>query len=103
MIGMVHMLDAKLGPDGKLQAYELPGNGDLDTERILDLIRGVAYSGDLIVYWPRRSIPTLAEPETALPAARAALQAALEKLAATKELTAYKGDKNVPKYATPAA
>jgi sugar phosphate isomerase/epimerase len=97
MMSLTHVADAQLA-DGRFNGYALPGQGNLDVEHYLDLLRGVGYAGGLIFHWPRAMMPSLAGPDEALPAAATALKGMLEKLAATKDLTAYKGDKNAPKY-----
>ncbi len=101
-LGLLHVSDLALAANGHAdlgKQLRIPGQGQLDLEHVLNLLRGIGYAGDVIFYWPRQSIPSLAAPEEVLPAAYAALRGLLDKLAAEKELTAYKGDKNVPKYA----
>jgi sugar phosphate isomerase/epimerase len=107
MIALAHLVDGRFNEDGALESYAIPGEGDVDMERYLDLLRGIAYSGYLIFEWPKLWIASLADPDKALPAALAKIKSILEKLSGVKELTAYKGDKNLPKFVqrrvTPAA
>ncbi len=98
MIELVHMVDLRVAPDGRVEGYALPGEGGLDVERALDLLRGVLYGGYVVFSWPKSRVAALAPPEEALPAALASMKAMLERLANVKELSAYKGDKNAPRY-----
>lgn len=98
LISLVHLVDGRLN-DGALEGYALPGDGNLDVERFLTLLRGVTYDGYLIFDWPKLWVPGLADPDKAFPAALTKIKALLAKIDGIKELTAYKGDKNAPKYA----
>lgn len=100
-IALTHLVDGKFTDETVLQAYALPGAGDVDLELYLDLLRGIAYSGYLIFEWPKLWIPALAEPDQAFPAALANIRSMLDKLTSVKVLTAYKNDKNAPTYASP--
>ncbi|GMU22961.1 MAG: hypothetical protein AMXMBFR13_30450 [Phycisphaerae bacterium] len=97
-IALCHIVDGRFTAQGALDSYTVPGQGDLDMRLTVDLLRGIAYDGYLMFEWPKLWIPSLAEPEAAFPAALAALKAMLAELESTKELTAYKGDKNAPRY-----
>lgn len=96
---LVHAADAKCAPDGST-AYALPGDGEAELPLTLDLLRGVGFDGYLIFDGPRESASGLDGPEQALAAAAAKLKAILSDIEAVKELSAYKGDKNVPRYAS---
>lgn len=98
-IALVLVVDGKFTDEGALDMYALPGDGDVDYTRFLDILRGIAYQGYLIFHWPRLWNPSLSEPESAFPAALGKLKGMLDALGATKELSAYKGDKNAPKFA----
>lgn len=95
-IGMVHVNDAVFDEQGLLQEYRLPGEGHGEIPRMVELLRGIAFQGYLMFEWPRLWIESLAAPETALPAAAKYLRARL----AEKQpvLSAYKGDKNAPRF-----
>lgn len=99
LISLVHLVDGRFNEDGALEGYALPGDGNVDIERFLFLLRGVTYDGYLIFDWPKLWVPGLADPDKAFPAALTKTKALLSKMESVKELTAYKGDKNVPRYA----
>ncbi|MEP0843181.1 MAG: sugar phosphate isomerase/epimerase [Phycisphaerae bacterium] len=101
-IALTHVVDGKFTAQGALEVYVLPGDGDVDMGLVFDLLRGVAYDGYLMFEWPKLWVPALAGPEQALPAALSKMKALLAELEKVKELTAYKGDKNTPRYAKPA-
>lgn len=98
-ISLVHLVDGRFNDAGGFDGYALPGDGNVDMEKFLTLLRGVTYDGYLIFDWPKLWQPSLADPATALPAALTKIKALLTKIEGVKELTAYKGDKNAPKYA----
>jgi len=101
-IGMVHVCDADVDAFGVLNGYQPLGAGRGEVARQIELLRGLIYRGFLIFEWPKLWVPSLAPPEQVLPAAAAYLRARLEEKQAV--LTAYKGDKNVPRMsAVPAA
>lgn len=99
MIGLVHLVDGRFSEDNTFEGYVLPGEGNLDVERFLNLLRGVVYQGYVVFDWPRLWVPSLAEPDKALPAAAEKIRGIFEAFRNEKELSAYKGDKSVPKYA----
>ncbi len=99
LISLVHLVDGRFNEEGSLEGYALPGDGSVDIEKFLFLLRGVTYDGYLIFDWPKLWVPGLAEPDKAFPSALTKIKAMLTKMESVKELTAYKGDKNVPKYA----
>lgn len=100
-IALTHIVDGRFARDGTLEGYALPGDGQVDLDLTLGLLRGIGYEGYLIFDWPRLRVPSLAGPDEALPAAFARMKAMLERLESVKELTAYKGDKNAPRYNRP--
>lgn len=102
-IALTHIVDGRFTDEGALDAYALPGDGTVELERFLDLLRGVGYAGHVVFEWPKLWIPTLADPERALPAALAHLKKIIEELESVKPLTAYKGDKTVAPFAPPPA
>src|SRR4029079_1093960 len=99
LISLVHLVDGRFNDAGALEGYALPGDGQLDMEKFLLLLRGVTYDGYLIFDWPKLWVPGVADPEKAFPSALTKLKTLLTKIESVKELTAYKGDKNLPKYA----
>jgi hypothetical protein len=74
------------------------GEGDVGVGREIDILKGIGYGGYLMYEWPKLWVEGLAGPEAALPKAAEFLKAAL----AAKQpiLSAYKGDKNAPKFAS---
>lgn len=100
-ISLAHIVDGRFTPEGALELYALPGDGDVDMGLVFDLLRGIAFDGYLMFEWPKLWVASLAAPEQALPAAISKMKALLAELTAVKELTAYKGDKNAPRYAQP--
>lgn len=100
-IALTHVVDGRFTPGGVLEGYALPGDGTVDLDLTIDLLRGIGYDGYLVFEWPKLWMASLAAPEQALPAAIARLNALLSRLESAKELTAYKGDKNAPRYAKP--
>lgn len=99
MIGLVHLVDGRFNDENVFEGYALPGEGNLDVKRFLNLLRGVVYQGYVVFDWPKLWVPSLADADKALPAAATSIREILETFRNEKELTAYKGDKNAPKYA----
>lgn len=91
-MGLVHICDGVFDADGVLQSYKLPGEGEIDIARQLDILKGLLYGGYLVFEWPRIWVDTLAGPETALPAAAKFMRGCIDSKQAV--LSAYKGDKN---------
>jgi len=94
---MVHVCDARFDERGILQQYLPLGEGNAEVGRTIELLRGLVASPYLVFEWPKLWMDSLAGPEQVLPAAAKFLKARL----AEKQLvlTAYKGDKNAPKFA----
>jgi hypothetical protein len=63
---------------------------------MIELLKGVAYDGWICVEWPRLWQPSLAAPEKVLPAYSKFVTEILDRKAVV--LSAYKGDKNAPKF-----
>jgi len=97
-MALVHVGDARFDQRGVLMEHVPLGEGDIDVQKQIDILKGVVYRGYLVYEWPKMWVDGLAAPEVALPKAAAYLKAAL----AAKQpiLSAYKGDKNAPKYPT---
>lgn len=96
-IGLVHICDAQFDEQGVLLQHVLPGEGHCEIQRQVELLRGQVYDRYLMFEWPKMWIPSLAEPEIALPAVAKTLRAYLD--AKQPVLSAYKGDRNAPKFA----
>lgn len=95
-LGLVHMADADVDENGVLLGYRPLGQGKAEVARQVEILRGLAYNGYFMCEWPKMWDDSLPEPETALPQA---LQFLRERLAEQQPvLTAYKGDKNAPKF-----
>jgi len=95
-LALVHLADARLGGDGAPQ-YVAPGSGELNLPYILELLKGLAYPGWVCLRWPAGAL-TSAPVEELLAAGAEFLRAERDK--PRVELTAYKGDDKLPRYAT---
>ncbi len=93
-IGMVHITDAKFEGDA-FDSYVLPGQGNVELARMIQLLRGIGYRDYLCFEWPRIWSPSLADADKALPAAAKYLKGLIDEKPVP--LTAYKGDKNAPR------
>ena len=96
-LGFVHLCDGEFNERGVLRGYKPLGEGNAEIAKQIELLKGIAYQGYLVVEWPKERVASLPEPEEALPAAAEFLQARLAEKQAI--LTAYKGDKKAPKFA----
>lgn len=96
-LGLVHVVDARF-TGLALDAYTPCGEGDVDLPLLLDLLTGIAYDGYLMLDWPKLWAPALAEPDQFLPPAVQYLRQLLS--VERKPLSAYKGDKNAPRFVT---
>jgi sugar phosphate isomerase/epimerase len=92
---MIHLADARF-EQGILDSYTAIGEGDVDVERLLELVQGLGFAGYLMAEWPKLWQADLGEPEVLLPAAAAYLRSRIE--LERKPLTAYKGDKQKPTF-----
>ncbi len=97
-IGLVHTCDARFDELGVLQEYKPLGEGHVEVERQIELLKGIAYDGYLIFEWPKLWVGSLPAPEQILPAAAKFLKARLSEKQPI--LSAYKGDKNAPRFAS---
>jgi sugar phosphate isomerase/epimerase len=97
-MALVHVGDARFDERGVLQEHVPLGEGDVNVAKQIELLKGINYQGYLVFEWPKLWVDALAGPDIALPKAAEFLKAAL----AAKQpiLSAYKGDKNAPKFAT---
>lgn len=97
-IGMMHVCDATYDDQGVLLEYKPLGGGHAEVAKQVQLLKGVAYGGYLVFEWPKMWVPTLPEPDAALPEVANHLRTLIEEEQTV--LTAYKGDKRPAKYAT---
>ncbi len=96
-IAMVHVCDGRFSRDGLLEDYAIPGAGDVELVRMIELLKGIVYRGYLMFEWPKLWIDRLAAAEQVLPQVAKFLK---ERIAARDPvLTAYKGDKQAAKFA----
>lgn len=100
-IGMMHMCDARFSEIGYLEEFTPLGEGHAEIARQVELLRGMAYGGYLMFEWPKLWMESLPPAEQILPQVAEFLRARLADKQAI--LSAYKGDKNAPKYVTRAA
>ena len=100
-IGMVHVCDAAFDDQGVLLEYRPLGQGDAEISRQIDLLKGVLFDRYLMFEWPKLWQPTLPSPDAVLPDVVAFLRARLDDKQPV--LTAYKNDKNAPKFAARSA
>jgi len=96
-ISLLRLGDAVFRADHRVTRHVPHGEGGLDIPRVIELLKGLAYEGWLCVHWPQAARKELPPAEELLPAAAKYLRAELDK--PTVVLTAYKGDKNTPRFA----
>lgn len=95
-IGLVHVCDAQFDSNGVLLQYTQLGEGQCEVSRQIDLLKGQIYDRYVMFEWPKMWVPNLDEPEAALPAAAKYLTDCINAKQAI--LSAYKGDRNAPKF-----
>lgn len=93
-IGLVHVTDAKFSGTC-FEGYALPGQGNVEIARMVQLLKGIGYLGYLVFDWPKLWTPSLADPEKAFPAAAQYLKKLLDEKPVA--MSAYKGDKYAPR------
>ncbi len=97
-LGMVRASDARFGDqDGLLEGFAEPGKGHAQVERTLEILKGIAFAGWICVDWPRIWHANLAPADKVLPAAAKFILDIVERKPI--ELSAYKGDKTLPRFA----
>lgn len=74
-----------------------PGEGSVNLAELLDRLRGVDYRG-AVIYAGQRTADDPAQADAELHREKEWFNLAVQQLEAVKELTAYKGDRNAPKY-----
>lgn len=94
-ISLIHVCDGKFGATGTFGGHVLPGQGDVEIRRMVQLLKGIGYRGTLVFDWPKLWNPALANPEKALPAAAQFLRKLVDEKPVP--LTAYKADKFPPR------
>lgn len=95
-VGMIHVSDGKFSDDGSFEGYAVPGQGHVELQRMVQLLKGIGYRGYLCLDWPKLWNPSLAEADKVFPAAAQFLQKCLDEKPVA--LSAYKGDKYAPKF-----
>ena len=98
--------DGVFDVQGRFGGYRLPGTGDVELPRMLDLLRGLLFRGYLFFDWPKAAVPDLPVAETVLPRVHGQVRTWIDTRA--EVLAAYKGDKkavrlNLPGSAAPPA
>lgn len=73
----IHLKDGIL-MEGEHPQYCFMGEGDLPFNELISLLHEVGYDGCLSLEWEKRWVPSLAEPETALPQFIAYMQKAMK-------------------------
>lgn len=94
---MVRLTHFAFDRDWQPQPILERGGTRLDIPLLIDLLKGIAFQGWLCVSWPRVADGQWPAFEAALPAIARMLSGERERK--TVELSAYKGDKNAPRFA----
>lgn len=94
---MVRLTDANFDERGLLESFAELGKGQTNVTRTVEILKGIVFDGWLCVDWPRIWNASLAPAERILPAAVKFLRSELDRKPI--ELSAYKGDKTLPKFA----
>ncbi|MCP4250827.1 MAG: sugar phosphate isomerase/epimerase [bacterium] len=99
-LDVLRLTDGAFDEQGRFAGYRLPGEGDVDMARAIDVLKGVCFQGWLIFEWPKM-IANLPEPAEALPEV---VTFARQRLAEVQPvLSAYKGDKHPTRFEAPLA
>ena len=94
-ISLVHACDAAFDERGLLVEYKLPGDGETEVAKQIELLKGLAYDGYVVFDWPKLWVESLPDAETVLPGVARFLRECIDAKQAV--LTAYKSDKNKPR------
>ncbi|MHC5111159.1 MAG: sugar phosphate isomerase/epimerase family protein [Planctomycetota bacterium] len=95
-IGLVHICDGLFSDQGLLSEFKVPGQGDAEVARQIDLLKGLVYQGFLMFEWPKLWDASLPDADAVLPGIASFLR---EQIAAKQNiLSAYKGDKKPTPY-----
>lgn len=95
-IALLHLCDGKFDGLGGVESIEPPGKGSLNVPLLIELLRGIAFDGHVVIDWPKLWNPDLADADRVLPDAQKFLKPLLD--SKPVELTAYKNDRNAPKF-----
>jgi len=95
-IGLVHACDGKFDESGRFDSHVLPGKGDCEMPRLIELLKGTGFEGWIVFDWPKLWAPGLTDPDKALPEAAKYFKGLIEQKPIV--LSAYKGDKHAPRY-----
>ncbi|MBU0641111.1 MAG: sugar phosphate isomerase/epimerase [Planctomycetes bacterium] len=95
-LSLVHMSDARFNGQAQPIEYTRLGEGELEIARCVNLLRGLCRSAWLCVHWPDNEDGAPGPAQRILPAAAEFLRAELDK--PTVALSAYKDDKNAPRF-----
>jgi sugar phosphate isomerase/epimerase len=98
-IGLFDVCDGTFDENGLMTGFKIPGTGDVELERAIELLRGVVYRDYLMFEWPTAGGRPLAPPDEVLPQAHSFLRSCVDRKQPV--LTAYKGDKRPTKLASP--
>jgi sugar phosphate isomerase/epimerase len=96
MTSVVTLADAVFAAKSTPADYVPLGQGQADLARFLVLMHGIGCDADLIV--GSVANPPKVDPTQVLPAALSWVKDQLTRIAQTPELSAYKGDKNAPRF-----
>jgi len=97
-VSITHILDAIFDKQGNINRYVPLGHGQIEWRLYLRLMRGIGATPHLIVSAPTKGTET--NSREYLATAQAWLDEQLKQLDLEPELSAYKGDKNAPKFAS---
>ncbi|RIK67823.1 MAG: hypothetical protein DCC65_04945 [Planctomycetota bacterium] len=93
-VGLVKIADAKF--EGRaFDSHVLPGQGNVELPRLVQLLKGIGYRGFLVFDWPKLWTPGLADADRSLPAAAKYLKGLIDEKPIP--MSAYKGDKYAPR------
>ena len=96
-ISLVHACDAAFDERGLLVEYKLPGEGETEIAKQIELLKGLVYDGYVVFEWPKLWVESLPDADTVLPGVARFLRECVDAKQAV--LTAYKSDKNKPRMA----
>ncbi len=96
-IGLFHVCDGVFDDQGYMSGgYVVPGEGDVEIARSIELLKGVCYDDYLVFEWPKLWDSSLPLADSVLPGVATFLRERIDEKQVI--LSAYKNDKNAPKY-----